>query len=125
MIFIGGQFAVQDWHLSFQGYGVGLISLALVLLLLPRIPMVKDDKGGKPTLSVVMSGIKWLAWVEIAVYFIGNMFATLVTSNLSLYVEGTGIGTAADTGLALSIQMIGAAFGAFFYGCLLYTSRCV
>ncbi len=54
MIFIGGQFAVQDWHLSFLGYGVGLISLALVLLLLPRIPMVKDDKGGKPTLSVVM-----------------------------------------------------------------------
>ena len=118
MIFIGGQFAVQDWHLSFLGYGVGLISLALVLLLLPRIPMVKDDKGGKPTLSVVMSGIKWLAWAEIAVYFIGNMFATLVTSNLSLYVEGTGIGTAADTGLALSIQMIGAAFGAFFYGWL-------
>ena len=118
MIFIGGQFAVQDWHLSFLGYGVGLISLALVLLLLPRIPMVKDDKGGKPTLSVVMSGIKWLAWAEIAVYFIGNTFATLVTSNLSLYVEGAGIGTAADTGLALSIQMIGAAFGAFFYGWL-------
>lgn len=118
MIFVGGQFAVQDWHLSFLGYGVGLLSLALVLLLLPRIPMVKDDKGGKPTLSVVMAGIKWLAWAEIAVYFVGNMFATLVTSNLSLYVEGAGIGTAADTGLALSIQMIGAAFGAFFYGWL-------
>lgn len=118
MIFVGGQFAVYDWHLSFFGYSVGLISLVLVLLLLPRIPMVKDDRGEKPTISVIMTGIRWMAWIEIAVYFIGNMFATLVTSNLSLYVESSGIGTAADTGLALSIQMIGAAFAAFFYGWL-------
>lgn len=118
MIFVGGQFAVKDWHLSFLGYGVGLISLVLVLALLPRIPMVKGDKGEKPTMSAVMTGVKWLAWIEIAVYFVGNMLATLVTSNLSLFVEGAGIGTAADTGFALSIQMIGAAFGAFFYGWL-------
>ena len=65
-----------------------------------------------------MTNIKWLAWVEIIVYFVGNLFATMVTSNLSLFVEGGGIGTPADSGNALSLQMAGAALGAFGYGWL-------
>lgn len=118
MVFIGGQFAIRDWHLSFLGYSVGLVSLVLVLALLPKIPMVKDDEGNKPAFRAVMKGVKWLAWIEILVYFVGNMFSTMVTSNISLYVEGFAIGTAGDSGLALSVQMLGAAFGAFFYGWL-------
>ena len=119
MIFIGGQLAAVDWHLSFLGYSVGLVSLILVLCLLPRIPMVKSEKdGNRPALSEVVTNIKWLAWVEIIVYFVGNLFATMVTSNLSLFVEGGGIGTPADSGNALSLQMAGAALGAFGYGWL-------
>lgn len=119
MIFIGGQLAAVDWHLSFLGYSVGLVSLILVLCLLPRIPMVKSEKdGNRPALSEVVTNIKWLAWVEIIVYFVGNLFATMVTSNLSLFAEGGGIGTPADSGNALSLQMAGAALGAFGYGWL-------
>ncbi|MDJ1651546.1 MULTISPECIES: MFS transporter [Gordonibacter] len=118
MIFIGGQFAVTDWHLSFLGYGVGLVSLVLVLLLLPKIPMVKGGDGGKPSAAEMLGSVRGIVWVEVAVYFVGNLFATLVTSNLSLFVEQGGIGTAAVSGNALSLQMIGAAGGAFFYGWL-------
>lgn len=118
MIFIGGQFAVIDWHLSFLGYSVGIITLALVLLLLPEIPIVKGKTGRRPSSSEIFENIKWLAWIEIGVYFIGNMFATLVTSNISLFVDQGGIGTAAVAGNALSLQMIGAASGALFYGLL-------
>lgn len=118
MVFVGGRFAVEDWHLSFLGYGVALVSLVLVLLLLPRIPMVKGEDGEKPPVRAIFRGIKWLVWVEIGVYFVGNLFATLVTSNLSLFVEQGGIGSPAVSGDALSLQMVGAALGALFYGWL-------
>ena len=118
MVFVGGRFAVEDWHLSFLGYGVGLVSLVLVLLLMPRVPMVKGQGGQRPPAREIVGGIRWLVWVEIGVYFVGNLFATLVTSNLSLFVEQGGIGTTAVSGDALSLQMVGAAIGALFYGWL-------
>ena len=116
MVYVGGQMAAIDWHLSFLGYSVGLISFFLVLFLLPKIPMMKDEEGETPKMSVVFRDAKAIAWVEIAVYFVGNLFATMVTANLSLFVENSGIGTPGDTGTALSIMSIGMAVGAFFYG---------
>lgn len=120
MVFVGGLFAATDWHLSFLGYCVGLFSLIVVVLLLPRIPMVKDEDGeSKPSFFKMVRGITFSSWVYIVVYFVGNMFATMVTSNLSLFVEGAGIGSPAATGTALSLQMVGAAIGAAVFGLLL------
>ena len=116
MVYVGGKMAAIDWHLSLVGYAVGLISFILVLFLLPKIPMMKNDEGTRPTMTEVFCGSNWLAWVEIAVYFVGNLFATMVTANLSLFVENAGIGSPADTGIALSVMSIGMAVGAFFYG---------
>lgn len=117
MVFIGGLFATANWHYSFLGYCVGLISLVLVVTLLPKIPMVKQEETGeKPSLLQMVKGLSPAVWALIAVYFVGNMFATMVTSNLSLFIEGAGIGSAAITGTALSIQMIGSALGAGVFG---------
>ena len=121
MVFAGGHLAAIDWHLSFLGYCIGIVSWLLVVLLLPKIPMVKSELEGEdsaPKIGEIVSDIKWLVWVEIIVYFVGNMFATMVTSNLSLFVEGSGLGTPADSGNALSLQMLAAAVGAFGYGWL-------
>ena len=121
MVFAGGHLAAIDWHLSFLGYCIGIISWLLVVLLLPKIPMVKSEKEGSsaaPGIGEIFSDITWLVWVEIIVYFVGNMFATMVTSNLSLFVEGSGLGTPGDSGNALSLQMLAAAIGAFSYGWL-------
>lgn len=117
MVFIGGLFAETNWHYSFLGYCVGLVSLVIVVALLPKIPMVKEEKtSDKPSVAHMLKGISPRVWGIIAVYFIGNMFATMVTSNLSLFIEGAGIGTPAITGTALSVQMIGAAIGAGVFG---------
>ena len=79
--------------------------------------MVKEEKtSDKPSVAHMLKGISPRVWGIIAVYFIGNMFATMVTSNLSLFIEGAGIGTPAITGTALSVQMIGAAIGAGVFG---------
>ena len=105
--------------MSFLGYGIGIVSWLLVMFLLPKIPMVaSEESGDKPGIGEIMTNIKWLVWVEIAVYFVGNLFATMVTVNLSLFVEGAGLGTPADSGNSLSLQMLGAAVGAFGYGFL-------
>lgn len=117
MVFVGGHFANVNWHLSFLGYGIGVVSLILVVLLLPKIPPARsEDEERRITLSEMFHNAKGIVWLEIFVYFVGNMFATLVTSNLSLFVDAAAIGTPADTGNALSLQMVGAAVGAFFYG---------
>ena len=117
MVFVGGLFADVNWHYSFLGYCVGLVSLILVVALLPKIPMVTEEEtNNKPSTIHMLKGIGPKVWGVIAVYFIGNMFATMVTSNLSLFIEGAGIGSATITGTALSVQMIGAAIGAGIFG---------
>lgn len=117
MIFIGGQLAVIDWHLSFLGYSIGIITLLLVLFLLPEIPMVSLNEQ-KPRTSDVFKGAQKSAWLEIFVYFIGVIFMTMVTSNISIFIESEGIGTAANSGASLSLHLFGAALGAFAYGFL-------
>lgn len=117
MIFIGGQLAMINWHLSFLGYAVGIVTLLLVLFLLPDIPMV-SSRDNRPSASEVFSGAKKTAWLEILVYFIAVIFMTMVTSNISIFIENEGIGTAADSGASLSLHLFGAALGAFAYGFL-------
>lgn len=113
---IGGYFADIDWHLSFLAYLMGLFSLVLVLLFLPDIPMEKvlktADKDRKSIFSCVSTKIYGLA----GVLFVAMIFACIPTTNLSLMIEGEGIGTATNTGTAMAVYSVGTMLGSAAFG---------
>ncbi len=117
MLFSGGHLAAIGWRYCFLGYCIGIISLLLVVFMLPQIPMPEKpaDSGKKVN---VFKYVHPLAYVEIAAYFIACTFMTMVTSNVSLFVEGEKLGTAANSGTSLTLHLLGAAIGAVFYGLL-------
>lgn len=117
MVYIGGRMAMINWHFSFLGYGIGAITLLLVLFLLPNIPMPEKPKGAVGKVNVFQY-IHKLAYLEILMYFIAVTFMTWVTSNISLFIEGEGIGTAVSSGTVGSMHLLGAAAGAVSYGFL-------
>lgn len=124
---IGGYFADVDWHLSFLAYAVGIVSLVLVVLFLPDIPMDKLNAG-------VDRGEKVSIWRRVSprlygltlVFVVCMVFVCIPTTNLDLMIQGKGIGTAASTGLALSVYTVGSFLGSVAFGyvkkaCGIYT----
>jgi MFS family permease len=124
---IGGYFADVDWHLSFLAYAVGVVSLVLVVLFLPDIPMDKLNAGVDKSEKVsiwrrVSPGLYGLTLV----FVVCMIFVCIPTTNLDLMIQGKGIGTAASTGLALSVYTVGSFLGSVAFGyikkaCGIYT----
>lgn len=114
---IGGYFADIDWHLSFLAYAVGLVSLILVLLFLPDIPMdkLRADVGKAEKISIWRRVSPKLYGMTL-VYFVCMVFVCMPTTNLDLMIQGRGIGTAASTGLALSVYTLGSLIGSVAFG---------
>jgi len=118
---VGGFGAEVNWHLSFLGYIIGVYSLIITFLFLPDIPksVVVDNEGRtKNSVLAMLKKIPAAGYGELILYFIVTVFMTMLTSNLSLYIEGEQIGTASATGLGLSIYMAGALVGSAGFGFL-------
>ena len=114
---IGGFFADVNWHFSFLAYGVGIVSWILVVLFLPDIPMDKLNAGVEKGEHVsiwkrVSPGLYGLT----AVFVVCMVFVCMPTTNLDLMIQGRGIGTAASTGLALSVYTVGSFIGSVAFG---------
>lgn len=118
MLFSGGHLAAIGWRYCFLGYSIGIISLLLVLFMLPEIPMPEKPANSEKAKTNVFKYVHPLAYVEIAAYLIACTFMTMVTSNVSLFVEGEKLGTAANSGTTLTLHLLGGAIGAIFYGLL-------
>jgi MFS family permease len=116
---IGGYFADINWHLSFLAYLVGLFSLVLVIFYLPDIPMKKvaADIERSKNISIFKSVRPNVYGLAIVVFF-AMLFICIPTTNLSLFIEGSGIGTAASTGVILSIYTVGITIGSVAFGYL-------
>lgn len=113
---VGGYFADIDWHLSFLAYLMGLFSLVLVVLFLPDIPMDKVLKTAEPAGKRIFSCIPGKIYGLAAVLFVAMIFACIPTTNISLMIEGEGIGSATNTGTVMAFYSFGTMLGSAAFG---------
>ncbi|MFC4778213.1 MFS transporter [Paenibacillus sp. GCM10023252] len=106
---LSGFLATVSWRMSFGVYLLGLLVLVLIAVALPRLE--KQPAGSTSFTSLPMGS---LSLMMTAGFFISIIFYTVPT-NLSLYIEGRGLGSAQTSGLLISSMT----FASFLSGMLL------
>lgn len=120
MIFAGGQLAEVRWNLTFIVHLIAVVSLILALICIP---------GGKPGSSVKTEAggqkakLTSKAWIWAAVMLLMFVGIQVFSVSIAYLVTEKGIGAAAQSGTAVSIQCIAGIIMGLVYGKLAGKAR--
>ncbi|PPK83334.1 putative MFS family arabinose efflux permease [Lacrimispora xylanisolvens] len=113
MTIIGGIVVVISYKYIFLVHLLGLAAFFGVLFCLPQDQPVRKKKEGTAGQKMKLPGAVFYWYAVIFVYM---TFLHCFAVNLSLFVEGEGIGTAAISGIGLSMLTIGGFVCGAVYG---------
>jgi MFS family permease len=117
---IAGYLTLLDWHYCFLAYLFPVWVLILVLLKLPNTPArymnVKGKAAAEGEVPSFLKRLNGRCWVLVIVYFFVTVLICTMPMNISIILEGEGIGNAANTGIALSLFVMGALVGSVVFG---------
>lgn len=114
---LGGYLTLINWHYAFLAYLFPVWVLILVILYLPDVPKLPENKLEKLSeKKLLLFKISPRVYGLVAVYFIVVIFRCMLPTNISIIIETTGIGTSANSGIALSIFTAGAFIGGVLFG---------
>ena len=104
--FIGGYLADIRWNYVYFTYFFAVIALLMVCLWLPKEePPARQPGGKRPPLSLAPLKSRRI-WIFAVIAFLFPVLYFIISTHISLYVEGYGLGTAALTG---QLSAVGAA----------------
>jgi MFS family permease len=117
---LGGYLTVIDWHYCFLAYLFPVWVLILVLAKLPNAPEEYMQRSGErdENMPSFFKRLNARSYLLVLVYFVVTVFICTMPTNISIVLEGEGIGNAANAGIALSLFTLGALLGGLFYGVL-------
>lgn len=111
LTYVGGALAAVNWHMNYLAYLIGVIPLVLGCIYLPNDKPTVATNASKEHFSVAPK--TWLYGVLIFVFInTYNVFG----NNISFVIEERGIGTAAVSGTAMSMFLVGGMLGGVLFG---------
>lgn len=121
MTFFGGMLAVSGWYYDYLVYLLALPGLFLTCLFVPEINvtdakaegMCADSRAKREKRDIRIPGYAWFYLVTAAVFM---LLFYMGPTNLSLFVEERGIGTAMTAGTAATILLAGGCITGIFFG---------
>lgn len=112
MCLISGFLATISWRTCFWVHAIGALALLAMIFCIPeRKPDKNKNKEAGPKAKLTKASIGWFALM----FFVFLILLTFA-NNISFLLVEKGIGTAADTGIALSIYAGGGLLTGLFYG---------
>lgn len=116
---LGGYLALIDWHYAFLAYLFPIWALILAILYMPDVPkQIETEIGDITKKKMLLFKITPKVYGLVAVYLLVVIFRCMLPTNLSIVIETTGIGTSANSGIALSLFTAGAFVGGMMFGLL-------
>lgn len=103
---IGGYLATQHWSYVYLTYFFVIIALIIVCLCLPREKARREETKAAASLPALKSA---RVWRFFGIVFLFPIFYFAISTHLSVYIEGGGLGTASLTG---ALSALGAAVAA-------------
>ncbi|MBW8382661.1 MAG: MFS transporter [Youngiibacter sp.] len=114
---LGGYLALIGWRYAFLAY---LFSIWVLVLTVMYLPDVKESeeviKQRKANTKLLLFKVYPKVYGLILVYLSAATFRTMLPVNLSIVIETNGIGTSANSGIALSLFTAGAFIGGLVFG---------
>lgn len=114
MTFLGGFLAEIHWSYNYLVYLVAIPGLVLSLVMLP--PRAPNQEAGKAATGSVGQLFKGPVVTGCLFAALVTMLFNLVPTNLSMYLNQTGLGTPAQAGLGTSLLLLGGALGGILFG---------
>ncbi|MBR3242870.1 MAG: MFS transporter [Parasporobacterium sp.] len=112
MCLVSGFLAAISWRACFLVHAIGLLSLLAMIFCIPyRKPKKQVKTEQKEKAHLTKGAFGWFLFM-----FIVFLFLIVYANNLSFLLVEKQIGTAADTGLALSIYAFGGLLTGLIYG---------
>jgi MFS family permease len=114
---IAGYLATETWIGAFNTYWSAALMTLLIALFLPSLPkqlFIKENEDEKEKANITALGKRfWILTLNFLIlgitYFVPGFF-------LSLYIAEHGLGDITYAGIALSLDTLGGAIFAFFFG---------
>lgn len=114
MIFISGRLAEVSWRYSFIVYAIAIVSLILAFACIPGDkPVAASANEASDAPKAKLTGKAWIWALVMFIFFIAGMVFSVFASYL---IAEKGVGTAAQSGNAVSLQMIGGFIMGLIYG---------
>lgn len=114
MTFLGGFLAEIHWSYNYLVYLVAIPGLVLSLVMLP--PRAPNQEAGKAATGSVGQLFKGPVVTGCLFAALVTMLFNLLPTNLSMYLNQTGLGTPAQAGLGTSLLLLGGALGGILFG---------
>ncbi|MDF2676470.1 MAG: permease of the major facilitator superfamily [Bacillota bacterium] len=116
---LGGYLTLIDWHYAFLAYLFPIWVLILAILYMPDVPKdIETETGDITKKKMFLFKITPKVYGLVSIYLLVVIFRCMLPTNLSIVIETTGIGTSANSGIALSLFTAGAFVGGMMFGLL-------
>ncbi len=122
-VFLSGQLLIWGWHASFFIYGAAFLVLALYLLFVPAEAPAQEKPVTRKASGRTASSLTVGQWATVLLHAgLGGLTVMALVQNslrISGYMIETGIGTAVDGSMVLSISIFAGFLGGLLFGSVL------